>query len=86
MLPELTVPWYGTDSGLIHSRAEPLDGPTVTAWQLAAADGGGFVVGGFCEGDGGQICNSAVAVDGSSVVGHYRKQHLFAEEKHLGDL
>ena len=89
VLPELTVPWYGTDPDQLGSRAEPLDGPTVTAWQSAAAAGGGMIVGGFCEDDGGRVYNSAVAVDGGGVVGHYRKLHLFAEEKHCfepGDL
>ena len=89
VLPELTVPWYGTDPDRLGSRAEPLDGPTVTAWQSAAAAGGGMIVGGFCEADGGRVYNSAVAVDGGGVVGHYRKLHLFAEEKHCfepGDL
>ena len=89
VLPELTVPWYGTDPDRLGSRAEPLDGPTVTAWQSAAAAGGGMIVGGFCEDDGGRVYNSAVAVDGDGVVGHYRKLHLFAEEKHCfepGDL
>ena len=89
VLPELAVPWYGTDPARIAPLAEPLDGPTVTAWQSAAAAGGGMVVGGFCERDGDRIYNSAAAVDGSGVVGHYRKLHLFAEEKHCfepGDL
>ena len=89
VLPELTVPWYGVDPGQIAPRAEPLDGPTVSAWQSAATDSGGMIVGGFCERDGDRIYNSAVAVDGGGVVGHYRKLHLFAEEKHCfepGDL
>lgn len=89
VLPELTVPWYGTDPDQLGSRAEPLDGPTVTAWQSAAAASGGMIVGGFCEADGGRVYNSAVAVDGDGVVCHYRKLHLFAEEKHCfepGDL
>ena len=89
VLPELTVPWYGTDPDRLSSRAEPLDGPTVTAWRAAAAAGGGMIVGGFCEDDGGRVYNSAVAVDGGGVVGHYRKLHLFAKEKHCfepGDL
>ena len=56
VLPELTVPWYGTDPARIAPLAEPLDGPTVTAWQSAAAAGGGMVVGGFCERDGDRLC------------------------------
>ena len=81
VLPELVVPWYSTDRDLVGPRAESIDGPTVTAWQSVAADGDGLIVGGFCESDGDRIYNSAVAVDGSGVVGHYRKLHLFSKEK-----
>ena len=82
VVPEMAVPWYTTNREALQPLAEPLDGPTVTAWQEQAARHGGLVVGGLCERSGDSIYNSAVAVDASSVVAHYRKLHLFDVEKH----
>ena len=85
VLPELCVPWYTADRARLESEAELLDGPTVDAWRAVAASHDGVVVGGFCERDGaagdGALYNSAVAVSGEGVVGHYRKLHLFDTEK-----
>ena len=40
------------------------------------------MVGGFCErGEDDALYNSAVAVAGDGIVGHYRKLHLFDREK-----
>ena len=93
VLPELCVPWYTADRSRLLAEAEPLDGPTVEAWCAVAAAYDGVVVGGFCErgdvGGDGALYNSAVAVHGDGVVGHYRKLHLFDTEKlcfSLGDL
>ncbi len=95
VLPEMCVPWYSDDPETLAELAEPIDGETVTAWQEAARSYGGIVVGGFCErgarGDssGVSLYNSAVAVGADGVLGHYRKLHLFATEKHCfqpGDL
>jgi N-carbamoylputrescine amidase len=89
VLPEMVVPGYVTDPVRLLDVAEPIDGPTVEAWSAAAADGGGYVVGGFCERDGDALYNTAVVVDGDGVVLHYRKLHLFASEKEAfepGDL
>ena len=46
------------------------------------ARGGAVVVGGFCElGDDGHLYNSAAVVDGTGVLGVYRKTHLWDQEK-----
>ena len=82
VVPEMAVPWYTTDREALEPLAEPLDGPTVSAWQEQAARHQGLVVGGLCERSGGSIYNSAVAVDASGVIAHYRKLHLFDVEKH----
>ena len=82
VVPEMAVPWYTTSRGALEPLAETLDGPTVVAWQEQAAHHGGLVVGGLCERNGDSIYNSAVAVDSSGVIAHYRKLHLFDVEKH----
>ena len=82
VVPEMAVPWYTTDREALEPLAEPLSGPTVAAWQEQAARHGGLVVGGLCERSGDSIYNSAVAVDSTGVIAHYRKLHLFDVEKH----
>ncbi|HEY4278549.1 MAG TPA: nitrilase-related carbon-nitrogen hydrolase [Conexibacter sp.] len=82
VLPELIVSGYAADAARLREIAEPLDGPTVAAWQQLAADAGGVVVGGFCEREEGRLYNAAVAVTGEGPVLHYRKLHPFREEKH----
>ncbi len=81
VLPELVVPWYTVRPDEVARTAEPLWGPTVEAWTAIAADHSGLIVGGFCERDGEAYYNTAVVVDRTGVIGHYRKLHLFAEEK-----
>jgi N-carbamoylputrescine amidase len=89
VLPELIVPGYVSDPEPLEPLAEPLDGPSVTAWTEAAAAAGGFVAGGFCERDGDALYNTAVLVGPDGPVLHYRKLHLFDREKEAfepGDL
>jgi N-carbamoylputrescine amidase len=89
VLPELAVPGYTTDPATLGRAAETLDGPTVRAWQDAAAAGGGYVAGGLCERDGDRLFDSAVLVSAAGVAGCYRKAHLFSGEKNAftpGDL
>jgi predicted amidohydrolase len=89
VLPELIVPGYVADRERLPDVAEPLDGPTVEAWTDAAADAEGYVAGGFCERDGDELYNTAVVVGPEGPLLHYRKLHLFREEKHAftpGDL
>jgi predicted amidohydrolase len=80
VLPELIVPGYDVDGDRLRELAEPLEGPTVTAW-IDLARHGGWVVGGFCERDGDAIYNSAVLVGPKGVGLHYRKLHPFRKEK-----
>lgn len=81
VVPELIVPGYVADAERLRDVAEPLDGPTTAAWRELAAQAGGVVAGGFCEREGERLYNTAVIVDGDGVVLHYRKLHLFREEK-----
>jgi predicted amidohydrolase len=81
VLPELCVPGYTTDREILDAAAEPLDGPSVTAWQDAARATDAVVVGGICERTGGGLSNTAVVVGAAGVLGVYRKLHLFAAEK-----
>jgi predicted amidohydrolase len=89
VLPELIVSGYGTDASRLSAVAEPVPGPTTEAWARIAQSVDGYIVGGLCERDGDRLFNTAVAVGPGGVIGHYRKAHLFAEEKHTftpGDL
>jgi N-carbamoylputrescine amidase len=83
VLPELAVPGYTTDPDVLAESAQTLDGPVVKAWQSAAAVGGGYVIGGFCERDGERLFDSAVMVSADGVLACYRKAHLFAAEKNV---
>lgn len=89
VLPELIVPGYPADTAALPEHAEPLDGPTVSAWTSLARERGGWIAGGFCERDGDRCFNSAVIVGADGVALHYRKLHPFRTEKHVftpGDL
>jgi predicted amidohydrolase len=81
ILPELIVSGYVADARNLFPIAEGLDGPTVSQWTDLAGEAGGYIVGGFAERDGEHLFNSAVAVGPSGPIAHYRKAHLFAEEK-----
>jgi predicted amidohydrolase len=81
ILPEMVVQGYVVDPSRLLSLAESVNGPTVKAFTRVAADAGGYVVGGFCERDGDDLYNSAVAVGPEGTILHYRKAHLFAKEK-----
>lgn len=81
VLPELAVPWYTVDPEVVARSAESLTGPTIDAWTAVAAEHAGIIVGGLCERDGEAFYNAAVVVDQTGIIGHYRKLHLFAQEK-----
>lgn len=83
LLPELAVPGYTADPGVLAESAQTLNGPAVKAWQRAAAAGGGYIVGGLCERDGSQLYDSAVMVSGDGLLTCYRKAHLFDGEKNV---
>ena len=89
VLPEMVIPGYVADRERLIEVAEKLDGPTVDSWSRLAADGIGYVAGGFCERVGDELFNTAVVVGPEGLVLHYRKLHLFSEEKNCfvpGDL
>ena len=81
ILPEMIVHGYVFDWRALSDAAEAVDGPTVEQWTKIAAEYDGYVVGGFCERDGESLYNTAVAVGPDGLILHYRKTHLFAEEK-----
>jgi predicted amidohydrolase len=83
VLPELIAPGYRLEHDFLRARAEPLEGPTVTAWTRIAGSSGGLVAGGFCERDGDALFNTAVVVGGEGVLLHYRKLHRFGAEKEI---
>ncbi|MCW3021050.1 MAG: putative hydrolase [Conexibacter sp.] len=81
VLPELAVSGYvfaGTEEA--RALAEPVDGPTVSAWAALARERDLVVVGGLCERDGDVLRNSAVLIDARGLRGVYRKAHLWDRE------
>jgi N-carbamoylputrescine amidase len=89
VLPELAISGYSVDPSLIRMVAEPLDGPSAAAFSRVAAGTEGLIAYGFTERAGTDFFNSVVMVDGSGPVLHYRKLHLFDQEKNAytpGDL
>ncbi|MYW65947.1 carbon-nitrogen hydrolase [Streptomyces sp. SID8379] len=84
VLPELANSGYVFASvAEARALAEPLDGPTVTAWSAAARRHGVTLVAGLAELDtDGQVRNSAVVIDpAGGLRAVYRKAHLFGTEK-----
>ncbi len=77
--PEASMVGFGRPGEPLSSKAEPLDGPFVSALVAAAGAGGGVVVAGMFEaaGKSGSPYNTVVAVDGDGLRGCYRKLHLF---------
>ncbi|MCZ4494482.1 MAG: putative hydrolase [Conexibacter sp.] len=81
VLPELAVSGYvfaGTEEA--RALAEPVDGPTVSAWAALARERDLVVVGGLCERDGDVLRNSAVLIDAGGLRAVYRKAHLWDRE------
>ena len=81
VLPELVTtgyPYVSTEQA--RSLAVPADHPAFAQWGRAAD--GRVVVAGFAEpGDGDEVHNSAVLIEGSEVRAVYRKTHLWDTEK-----
>ena len=89
VLPEMIIHGYVADWKALQPLAESMSGPTVENWTKLAARFDGYIVGGFCERDGEALYNTAVAVGPEGLILHYRKIHLFDEEKigfRAGDL
>ena len=83
VLPELSTSGYVFESAdEARACAEPASGPALLGWAEEAARGNAVVVGGFCElGEDGTLYNSAAVLDGTGVLGVYRKIHLWDREK-----
>ena len=81
VLPEMIVPGYVADARRLYPLAEPVPGPSTDAWEKLAGISSGYIVGGLCERDGERMYNSAVLVGPEGLIGHYRKAHLFGDEK-----
>ena len=83
VLPELVTSGYVFESTREAASVAITPRHAVFAgWAAEAARGPAVVVGGFCEqGDDGLLYNSAAVVDGSGVLGVYRKTHLWDREK-----
>jgi predicted amidohydrolase len=83
VLPELVTSGYVFQSAQeAASVAVPRTDPLFGEWAAEADRGGAVVIGGFCErGDDGLVYNSAAVVDGSGLIGVYRKVHLWDREK-----
>ncbi|MFJ4221931.1 nitrilase-related carbon-nitrogen hydrolase [Curtobacterium luteum] len=87
VLPELATSGYVfRDAAEARSCAVPATDVTVAGWATTASrlagGAGGVVVGGFAElGEDDVVYNSAAVVDGSGIVGVYRKVHLWDGEK-----
>jgi predicted amidohydrolase len=86
VLPELANTAYlQDDKAALLAASEPADGSGVFLSGLIAIarKHEACIVSGFSERDGSRLFNSAVAVDGTGVINHYRKTHLFYKEKDL---
>lgn len=82
VLPELANTGYAFESRTeARSLAEPSDGPTVEAWEVAARRVEAWIVGGYAERDGDALYNSAAVVSPDGLVGSYRKTHRWNEER-----
>jgi predicted amidohydrolase len=86
VLPELANCGYLFESAdELRRLAEPVDGPTVRAWESLATQRQLVIVGGLAElGEDGQVYNTAVLVDDTGLRGSYRKTHLWNGEKTCG--
>lgn len=83
VLPELANTGY-----TFHTRAEAYahaetlrDGPSLNAWADFASEHKVFLAAGFAERDGLKLYDSAVLFGPQGLLGHYRKAHLWNQEK-----
>ena len=85
VLPELVTTGSGfADAAEATRRAEPMDGPTVTALRKLSARHGVVLAAGFNETSGlDRPYNSAVVIDRGELLACYRKTHLWDREKLL---
>ncbi|MGZ4758032.1 MAG: carbon-nitrogen hydrolase family protein, partial [Acidimicrobiales bacterium] len=86
VLPEMAACGYLLDPDHLDRHAEPDDGsgPVLTRWRELARSLGVAIIGGFTERTDSGIANAAVVIDASgTVLGTYRKLHLFGAEHRL---
>ncbi len=80
VLPELAASGYCfRDAAESRAAAEPLRGPTYQLLHGLAQATGSTIVAGIAEWDDA-VYNTALVVDGTGLLGHYRKVHLWARE------
>ena len=81
VLPELAASGYCfRDAAESRAAAEPLHGPTAQLLHQLAQTTGSTIVAGIAEKAGDLVFNTAIVVDASGLLGHYRKVHLWARE------
>jgi N-carbamoylputrescine amidase len=82
VLPELSTISYDFQVRAdVERHAEPLDGPSVTAWTALAGETGMHIVAGWPESAGDRLYNSAAMIGPTGVLGVYRKAHLYDHER-----
>lgn len=89
VFPELVASGYALDAARLSEVAEAFEGPTLEQWRAAASKYGMLIAGGFCEKNDGKLYNSAMLVGPEEPLLHYRKLHLFDQERRIfspGDL
>lgn len=82
VLPELALTGYVfADISEARQRAETPDGEQVSLFRSLSANHGVLLVAGWCEASAGdRPYNSVVVVDRGTVLGSYRKTHLWGRE------
>ena len=83
VLPELANTGYTFNSRAeAYAHAETLhDGPSLKAWADFAREYQVYLAAGFSERDGLKLYDSAVLFGPEGRLGHYRKAHLWNQEK-----
>ena len=83
VLPELANTGYTFNSRAeAYDHAETLqDGPSLKAWEDFARQYQVYLAAGFSERDGLKLYDSAVLLGPEGRLGHYRKAHLWNQEK-----
>ena len=83
VLPELFTSGYVfTNSKEVSELSENIpDGPTCKLLTETASAQSCYIVGGLAEKDNGKFFNSAVVIGPEGVLLHYRKTHLFSDER-----
>ena len=79
LFPEYSSYFVDPSTSRSRSNAEDIDGAFVAGLTALAARHGVHIVAGLLErgADGERVRNTVVAVDGSGLLAHYRKLHLY---------